>query len=367
MTKYVKRTGHSGDYKYWYEHPDGSVKPGDDSQQRSGKKEHAHRLVAGSATNSLDHASIAKETGIDEAHIKNLYTNMKSHKQNGRSGHDFDDKQIKEASGDTRDTRRGRLQKYIDERASKKVDSDKKMEELENSIADIRNSMKRSTIKEHGGPISKDLLDKVKSGETGSGKEVQLDKDELDAMMNHGTYSIMSGKKKDDVKKSDRPDKPHKDLDGHLIEGGYSYSKIKGKNNGEDSESYMVFDTCHKKIGDMARANGHESFVHSKNGKRSKHHTSGEYDGSHQKASGGGYKPNAEDYYSEYSHSDGTSTKFSDDFDDDEMHKSFKLVIGADLDLFKSDDGIKTKEDRISLIKSILSKRNDLRKATPNK
>lgn len=63
--KYIKRTGTPGSYKYWYKLPDGSIVEGDDAQQKTGRYEHALRLLVSRkhGKHNLTNAQIVERTG----------------------------------------------------------------------------------------------------------------------------------------------------------------------------------------------------------------------------------------------------------------------------------------------------------------
>jgi len=141
--KYVKRTGYPGKYVYWYKMPDGSIRPGDENQQRTGAVEHASRLVAGKGEHhEMSHKEIASKTGLDAAHIKEIESNMKAHEKNGRKPHDYDKSHLREAATDSHHERREKYQKEIDKRAANRVNVESKLKELEGHINDIKSGEK---------------------------------------------------------------------------------------------------------------------------------------------------------------------------------------------------------------------------------
>jgi len=95
--KYVKRTGGPGNYKYWYKMPDGSLQAGD---QEEGRKEHAHRLVAGKVHghHEMKVADIAKETGLTSGKVNSRLQNYKIAQRAATAPtHGFEEHHLKEA------------------------------------------------------------------------------------------------------------------------------------------------------------------------------------------------------------------------------------------------------------------------------
>ena len=88
--KYVKRTGTTGNYKYWYKLPDGTLTTGTERDQKRAQKEHATRLMAAKQAghHDLTYNQIKTKTGVSS--VGWLYTAL-------RGGHDFTDHHLKES------------------------------------------------------------------------------------------------------------------------------------------------------------------------------------------------------------------------------------------------------------------------------
>lgn len=111
--KYKKRTGSSGNYRYWYDDP---ANPGylidDETQQISGKGDHIRRLLVGriKGKHAKTNKQIAEKVGIRPHRVNAYYQNMKTKgKATGKAlgpehngdyshhGHDYEDHHISEA------------------------------------------------------------------------------------------------------------------------------------------------------------------------------------------------------------------------------------------------------------------------------
>ena len=156
MHKYVKRTGVAGNYTYWYQMPDGSIRPGDNKSQKAGQIEHAHRLVGGrdSGHHKLNNNKIAKQVGLTSHHIEAL--SMSGIK------HDFEDEHLKEAAGDSKEERIDSLKKLISERkrVATSDDSGKKKELAKNKADKAKETRKKVTSKKKAKVVESKTLGK---------------------------------------------------------------------------------------------------------------------------------------------------------------------------------------------------------------
>lgn len=460
--KYIKRTGSPGNYSYWYKYPDGSIRQGEPDQQRSGRREHAHRLLAGRSggQHKMTNEQISKETGAESSHVQSLETNMKHHARRGRAGHDFEDEHLTEASGDTMQSRKEKLQSELESRESKKVDTDETLKKLEDSVKNIKEKMKdeaasknsiigkdgkvdefelfdqlkskgikpddieheghfedavykefpdeatkiMNNIKDRGllsymprdfssaydsdedeeeSDIPKELAEKVKRLGKGEGRKVDLKAHELETLLESGTFALISAGRnpaiEDDTALEDKAIKErHKKLEGDLVEGGYAYSPVTGHYEGsEDSFLVMVHDADSKHMEELGEKYNQDSVIYSEGGKAQGIYTTGENKGKMVYGEGHEVTPTATDYFTEFSHPDGGTTKFSLNLWKDEessrvrersdIGKSLRMVISKAEPYFIFDEEPLVKSsnvlgisERITLIKGILDGRKKM-------
>ena len=178
-----------------------------------------------------------------------------------------------------------------------------------------------------GSEGQRQLAEKVRKRGPGEGQEVKLSKAELGHLLKTGKYALISAgknpnhdedKKLDDGAIKTRYGELEKDLKGE----GYQYTKVAGHYGGEeDSFLVMVHEADKVHIQDLGRKFNQDSVIMSDGGKHEMVYTTGANAGMKHTGQGFQEKADAEDYYSEMPHEDGTKTKFSLNFDFDKMHQ----------------------------------------------
>lgn len=178
------------------------------------------------------------------------------------------------------------------------------------------------------GPEAQQALEqKVAKRAPGKGEHVKLTKAELAHTLKHGKYSLISGGKNpnhpEDAKLDDKSVKQrNNELEEELKASGYAYTRIKGHYGGEeDSFLVMVHQADKSHMMALGKKLNQDSIIMADGGKQEMIYTTGDKAG--QKHTGEGFeeKPDADDYFSEIDHGDGSKTKFSLKFDWDNLKK----------------------------------------------
>lgn len=111
-----------------------------------------------------------------------------------------------------------------------------------------------------------------------------------------------------------------KSLEKDLKDMGHKYMKVKGKYNGADKDSYMVFHSEPEKMDELGKKYNQESVLHSSEGKNRLHFTSGPNEGKHHKGEGHEMISEAKDNYTEAKTSNGKKMKFHLGMDYGKIH-----------------------------------------------
>ena len=189
--------------------------------------------------------------------------------------------------------------------------------------------------------------------------EVRLTRPQLDDLLEHGTYSIISaGRNGNDAREKDMPEDHaefkarHERLRGELKKRKLRYTEVEGHYGSREasfivhhesakpqkSNAFMVHHDSLSEFGVM-RALGkqfnQDSVIHSHRGAHEMHFTTGGHAGEHHKGKGYEYKPAAEDFYTRVE-TPGRPSKFALDLDWDKRHAFQDAVLKALLVLEKA-------------------------------
>ena len=175
------------------------------------------------------------------------------------------------------------------------------------------------------------LQAKVARRAEGEGGETPLTKRELDWILLHGTYGVVSAGKNPKLE----PDmseaaqkKRHEKLRADLKKGGFAFTEVVGHYEGsEDSFLVMAHEAKADEIKALGKKYNQDSVIHSVAGKHEMHFTAGEHAGKHHKGGGHEVKPDAKDYFTRVKHPEGGETKFALNFDWDELHKALRFLL----------------------------------------
>ena len=172
-----------------------------------------------------------------------------------------------------------------------------------------------------GTECQSDLKKKTSRRGKGQGEHVDLTKQELAHTLQHGRFAIISaGKNPNDPEDSKLKDgdikKRHGGLEKELKDAGYTYTKVKGHYGGqEDSFLVMVHEADRGHMRSLGKELKQDSVIYSDAGKQEMIYTNGKDAGQRHTGTGFEEKPDAEDYFTEFKHPDGSKTKFSLKFD----------------------------------------------------
>lgn len=159
----------------------------------------------------------------------------------------------------------------------------------------------------------------------GEGGHVKLHSEDLDKQLKHGPLSIISAGRnpnnpEDRALTDEQINERYKKLEQDLKEGGYKYTKVDGHYGGKE-ESFMVHHADEHHMNSLGKKYNQDSVIHSKDGKNKLHFTTGEHEGKHHKGDGYQEVPDADDYYSELTTSDGVKKKFNLGLDFGQHHE----------------------------------------------
>ena len=176
--------------------------------------------------------------------------------------------------------------------------------------------------------IAKLVQEKVKRGDTGEGREVELSKDELSYVLSTGSYALVSGGRNSNIKEEadlDEQDEKfvqrHEELKSELVNSGYAHTEITGHYGGEEkSFLVMVHDQDESEMKELGKKYNQDSVIVANQGKQKMFFTTGENEGSYFSGSGWEQTQDAETDYTLFKTSDGTLIKFSLNFDFDNMN-----------------------------------------------
>lgn len=177
---------------------------------------------------------------------------------------------------------------------------------------------KKESEKEEAG-----ALDHLKPKE-GAGGHVELHSKDLDEALKNGKYSIISAGRnpnnaEDRGLTDEKINERYKRLEQDLKDKGHKYTKVKGHYGGEE-DSLMVFHADPKEMNELGKKYNQDSVIHSDKGDNKLHFTTGEYSDKHHKGKGFEEVPDAKDFYSVITTSDGQKKKFSLNLDFGKHH-----------------------------------------------
>jgi hypothetical protein len=189
--------------------------------------------------------------------------------------------------------------------------------------------------------------------------EVRLTRPQLDAVLEHGTYSIISaGRNGNDSREKDmHPEHAefkarHEKLRGELSKRSLRYTEVEGHYGSKEpsfivhhdsakpqpGNAFMVHHDSPSEFGVMrtlGKQFNQDSVIHSHRGAHELHFTTGDHEGEHHKGKGHEYKPGAEDFYTKVE-TPGRASKFALSFDWDKHHAFKDAVLKALLVLEKA-------------------------------
>ena len=187
--------------------------------------------------------------------------------------------------------------------------------------------------------------------------------EDLKALLETGPFSIISAgrnpKIPDDKGKTDEEiEARHTELEEELKKKGYKYIPVKGHYGGEE-DSFIVPHATESAMNKLGKKFNQDSVIHSKDGKHKMTFTTGEHAGKHHKGEGHKEVPDAEDFFTEVTTSDGNTVKFSLNFDfgkhhGDESEKPKKKDRQTTLEMHTKDG--KLTPEREKLHQEILDK-----------
>jgi len=109
-------------------------------------------------------------------------------------------------------------------------------------------------------------------------------------------------------------------LEKELVDKGYAYTRVKGHyGEAEDSFLVMAHEADRKHVIELGKKMNQDSVIYSEGGKHEMIYTTGENAGKKHDGQGHQVIPHAEDYYTEMTHPDGSTTRFSLNFNFDKM------------------------------------------------
>jgi ppGpp synthetase/RelA/SpoT-type nucleotidyltranferase len=191
----------------------------------------------------------------------------------------------------------------------------------EKTKGEAKEKKTREADEKNKADAAKTLERKTKRRKPGAGGHVKLTADELKSVLKDGRYALISaGKNPEHAEDSKMTDaavaKRHERLKSDLKKDGFMFTEVDGHYGGEEkSFLVMVHDADRNHISDMGSKFNQDSVIYSDKGSHQMIFTTGEDAGLHHSGSGFELTPDASDFYSEMTHPDGTSTKFSLNFD----------------------------------------------------
>jgi predicted ABC-type ATPase len=229
----------------------------------------------------------------------------------------------------------------FDDRAKQANQRQKDIETRENELGakEIEHTTRDQDLRERGlgdqekeketrGVTGNELKAKVAKRAPGKGEHVDLTKSELTELLDSGTYAFISaGVNPSDEKDRGLDDKKVKarydELEKELVDKGYAYTRVKGHyGEAEDSFLVMAHEADRKHVMELGKKMNQDSVIYSEGGKHEMIYTTGENAGKKHDGSGHQVIPNAEDYYTELTHPDGSTTRFSLNFDFDKINEA---------------------------------------------
>jgi len=175
------------------------------------------------------------------------------------------------------------------------------------------------------------LLKKIRRRPPGEGAEVTLNHHELNTILNHGRFALVSaatnsknqmhtGRTKADEAAA------HEALRKRLVEAGYMHTGVVGRYGGrEDTFLVMVHDATSHETRGLGVMFQQDSVIFSERGHHRAYYT---YDDIGQCSHGGGWteKEHAKDFYTQVKHPNGTSTRFTLNIDFDHRKPCDKSI-----------------------------------------
>lgn len=164
------------------------------------------------------------------------------------------------------------------------------------------------------------LRAKIRRKGPGEGREVQLTKAELDIVLSSGKFALVSAGKNPRLEPGmtkDQEQRRHGLLRSRLVDDGFAFTQVVGHYEGiEDSFLVMVHDANREHVRSIGREFNQDSVIFAEGGKQEMHFTTGDHAqrGECHEGRGFEYKPDAEDYYTDFPHPNGDKSKFSLNF-----------------------------------------------------
>jgi hypothetical protein len=184
-------------------------------------------------------------------------------------------------------------------------------------------------VRAKAGVRKQSVLDKVKRRAPGKGERVDLTKAELQELLATGRFALVSAgpnpKVDADKNLSEQEVKErHTQLGNQLRDAGYCYTNVTGHYGGiEDSYLVMVHDAERDDVRKLGETFHQDSVIYAEHGKWEMHYTFGEHAERNEMHVGEGWQevPDADDFFTVVRHPDGTTTKFTLNFDFDNYVK----------------------------------------------
>lgn len=234
-----------------------------------------------------------------------------------------------------------KLKELIDKRSHDQKHGDEiKRQAMKEAIGHVRTAMSKiydgdvpkgmeehfKSVEDKAG-LPSELQRKIGKRGKGQGREIKLNKDEIQTLLKSGKYALISAGRnpaheEDSKLGDDKIQERYESLKSELVDGGYAFSKVAGHYGGkEDSFLVMVHDADKEHIKKLGTKFNQDSIIYSEKGKHEMHFTSGDKKGKHHKGEGLDPKAeSAEDYYSEAETADGEKVKFALNFDFAKVH-----------------------------------------------
>lgn len=187
----------------------------------------------------------------------------------------------------------------------------------------------------HGTKVT---LEKLRRLGKGKGRHVDLTRAELEQVLNTGKFALVSAgtnpnHEEDKHLTEDEVRERHKKLGEDLKQEGFAFTNVQGHYGGiEDSYLVMIHDADRDYVRKVGKKFNQDSVIYGEDGKWEMHYTVGEHADKNEMLTGKGWeaKDDAEDYYTAFQHPDGSTTKFSLNFDWDnyqEFKKAFSQML----------------------------------------
>jgi HK97 family phage portal protein len=175
--------------------------------------------------------------------------------------------------------------------------------------------------------ISKETAALIARREKGKGEPVKLSREQLNEVLDNGTFALVSAGKNPKIEAdmaltNEQISERYKNLESSLKESGYAYTAVQGHYSGkEDSFLIQIHEAEREEIIQLGEKYNQDSIIFTQAQKNEMVYTTGADKGKSVKGTGYSWEDNADDFYTEVGHPDGTVSKFQLKFNFDEGPK----------------------------------------------